>query len=107
MRKFILGFLLFLTINSFAQTPVAQYGFLNVEGTQLVGANGRPAILHGVSFGWHNFWPRFYNPKAVEWLAKDWGISVVRAAIGAEPKNGYIDNPAFAVKKALASSDEG
>ncbi|AYD47084.1 glycoside hydrolase family 5 protein [Arachidicoccus soli] len=102
MRKiFLFTFLLWLS-QSFAQTPVKRYGFLNVEGTQLVGANGHLVVLHGVSFGWHNFWPRFYNPKAVEWLAKDWGVSVVRAAIGVEPENGYIDNPRFAIKKAEA-----
>ncbi|WP_197492183.1 glycoside hydrolase family 5 protein [Arachidicoccus ginsenosidimutans] len=85
-----------------AQQSVKEYGFLSVNGTQLVAENGNPVALHGVSFGWHNFHPRFYNQKTVEWLAKDWHAIVVRAAIGAEPKGGYIDNPKQALKAAEA-----
>jgi len=81
-------------------TPVARYGFLSVDGTQLVSQNKQPVALHGVSFGWHCFWPRFYNAQAVEWLAKDWHATVVRAAIGVEPKDGYIDDPKTAVTDA-------
>ena len=45
-----------------------------------------------MSFGWHNYWPRFYNKEAVEWLAKDWKCTVVRAAMGVEPDRGYIED---------------
>ena len=40
-------------------TPVARHGALRVEGTKIVGEDGSPAVLHGVSMGWHNSWPRW------------------------------------------------
>ena len=88
-----------------AQTPVEKYGFLQVKGVKLTDKTGAPIALHGVSYGWHNFWPRFYNEQSVKWLAKDWHVLVVRAAIGAEPKDGYIDNPKLAMKCAEAVID--
>ncbi|MES1218208.1 MAG: glycoside hydrolase family 5 protein, partial [Bacteroidota bacterium] len=50
------GLLLFSCIIIAAQ-PVKTHGQLKVNGTQLVDKNGKPVVLRGVSFGWHNFWP--------------------------------------------------
>ena len=47
-----------------------------------------------MSFGWHNWWPRFYNASTVAWLYNDWNYSVLGAAMGVEPDNGYIKDPA-------------
>jgi endoglucanase len=105
MKKIFILLCCFSALGAKAQTPVASYGFLSVSGTQLVSQSGQPVALHGVSFGWHCFWPRFYNPQAVEWLAKDWHATVVRAAIGVEPKGGYINDPKTAVKCAEAVID--
>ena len=44
-----------------AAQPVKQYGALSVKGTQLTASNGALVVLHGMSFGWHNLWPRFYR----------------------------------------------
>ncbi len=66
---------------------------LSVNGTQLVDRNGDKVVLHGVSFGWHQFWPRFYNAKSVETLVDDWGVDIVRASMGIELDGGYIDKP--------------
>ncbi|WP_207495813.1 glycoside hydrolase family 5 protein [Aridibaculum aurantiacum] len=73
--------------------PVKQHGKLKVKGVQLVDEKGKPVVLRGMSFGWHNFWPRFYNKEAVKWLAKDWKCNVVRAAMGIEPNGGYLKDP--------------
>lgn len=73
--------------------PVKKYGPLQVTGTQLTDAKGNPVVLRGMSFGWHNWWHRFYNAGAVSWLYNDWNCSVVRAAMGVEPDNGYIKSP--------------
>lgn len=59
-------------------TPVANHGSLQVIGTQLCDEKGEAVSLQGVSLGWHNLWPRFYNKKAVDWLVKDWNISVIQ-----------------------------
>lgn len=79
--------------------PVKQHGALYVEGTQLKDAKNKPVMLRGMSFGWHNFWPRFYTQGAVQWLHKDWNCHVVRAAMGVEPERGYIKQPAWSKEK--------
>jgi endoglucanase len=97
-------FSVFILQSVYAQ-PVKVHGQLQVKGSQLCDEKGLPVVLRGMSFGWHNFWPRFYNPGAVAWLAKDWNCSVVRAAMGVEPKGGYKDDPLGAVKKIKAVVD--
>jgi len=82
-----------------AQTPITHHGALHVAGTQLTDEHNQPVVLRGMSFGWHNFWPRFYNAGAVNWLANDWKCSVVRAAMGVEPAKGYLEDPAASVQK--------
>lgn len=68
-------------------------GQLSVQGNRMVNQHGKVAALHGVSFGWHNWWPRFYNKGTVRWLVTDWNCTVVRAAIGVEPDGAFIDKP--------------
>src|ERR1041384_6223171 len=77
--------------------PVKKHGQLKVEGTKLVDKNGKAVVLRGVSFGWHNWWPRFYNAGAVKWLHDDWKCNVVRAAMGVEPDKGYLKDSAGSV----------
>jgi endoglucanase len=74
--------------------PVKKHGALHVEGTRLVDKKGKPVLVRGMSFGWHNLWPRFYNADAVSWLKNDWKCTVVRAAMGVELNDsGYLKNP--------------
>ncbi len=82
--------------------PVKEFGNLSVQGTQLVGQNGKPVMLRGVSFGWHNWWPRFYNEEMVKWLYTDWNCNVVRAAMGVEPEKGYLQDPDWSQEKVEA-----
>jgi endoglucanase len=81
-----------------AQDPVKKWGQLQVKGSQLCDQHGQPVILRGVSFGWHNLWPRFYNKKAVQTLKQDWHASVVRAAMGIMIEDNYLENPSFAMQ---------
>jgi len=85
--------------------PVKTHGSLHVEGTKLKDQRGNNIVLRGMSFGWHNFWPRFYNAGAVQWLYKDWGCNVVRAAMGIEPQRGYIRDPKGSKEKVKAVVD--
>lgn len=106
MKTKIFISLFFLITNCLAYSqPVATHGQLHIVGVQLKDKNNNPVILHGMSFGWHNWWPRFYNAGAVEWLYKDWNCSVVRAAMGVEPANGYIDKPESSKEKIKAVVD--
>ncbi|KAA3438598.1 glycoside hydrolase family 5 protein [Rufibacter hautae] len=84
---------------------VKNHGALRVKGTQLLDQKGQPVMLRGMSFGWHNFWPRFYTPQTVSWLAKDWNINVIRAAMGVEPKNGYLEKPEWSKERIKAVVD--
>jgi len=85
--------------------PIKKYGRLQVAGTKLVDQKGKPVVLRGMSLGWHNWWPRFYNAGTVKWLYDDWNCSVVRAAMGVEPDKGYIKDPAGATEKVRAVVD--
>jgi endoglucanase len=79
---------------------VKKHGQLSVKGTQLVDKNQKPIVLRGVSFGWHSMWPRFYNEKAVSWLAKDFKCNVVRAAMGIEAgEHSYMKEPQFSKER--------
>jgi len=89
---------IFISLNLQAQ-PVKKHGNLSVKDTKLIDQQGEVTVLNGVSYGWHNWWPRFYNKESVKWLATDWKCSVVRAAMGVEPKEGYIDKPEWSKEK--------
>ena len=105
LRNFFFLFT-FLIIGLLVQSqPVKQHGALQVKGVQLTNAKGKPVMLRGVSFGWHNFWPRFYNAGTVSWLAKDWNINVIRAAMGIEPKDGYLQKKDWSTEKVKAVVD--
>jgi endoglucanase len=88
-----------------AAQPVKDHGALKVEGTKLVDKDGKPVVLRGMSFGWHNWWPRFYNAGTVKWLHGDWKCTVVRAAMGVEPDKGYIKDPKGSVASIKAVVD--
>ncbi|TXK52634.1 glycoside hydrolase family 5 protein [Pontibacter qinzhouensis] len=84
---------------------VKKHGQLQVKGTQLQDQHGQPIVLRGMSFGWHNFWPRFYTAGAVKWLRDDWKCGVVRAAIGVGPKDSYLEKPEWSTEKAKTVID--
>jgi endoglucanase len=93
-----IALLLMVLHPAFAQT-VKTHGQLNVKGTQLVDAKGNPLMLHGMSFGWHNLWPRFYNKGAVHTLVTDWNCTVIRASMGIQLNDsGYLKSPATSIK---------
>jgi len=98
--RFLIPFLFSISIAH--SQPVKEHGQLKVVGTQLTDKNGKPVVLRGMSFGWHNWWPRFYNKETVKWLAEDWKCSVVRAAMGVEPDQGYIKQPVSSTEKVEA-----
>lgn len=79
------------------KTFVELNGHLSVKGTNLVNEKGEKVVLRGVSYGWHNWWPRFYNASSVMVFADDWKCNVVRAAMGVEPDGAYISNPTLAL----------
>ncbi len=89
---------IFCSIAMMAVTPVKQYGQLQVKGAQLCDQSGKPVVLKGVSLGWHNLWPRFYNAGAVKELSTKWNAQVIRAAMGVKIDDNYLENPSFAMQ---------
>ncbi len=72
---------------------------LQVKGAQLCDQNGNAIVLRGISLGWHNLWPRFYNKGAVKTLKNEWHATIVRAAMGASSVDDhYLENPEFGIQ---------
>ena len=98
--RFVMLCLMLAAFQTIVAQSVREHGALSVKNTQLVDSAGRAVQLSGMSFGWHCFWPRFYTAGAVSWLRKDWGVNVVRAALGVEPgANSYQQRPAWSKEK--------
>jgi endoglucanase len=77
-----------------AGSPVALHGQLSVRDGDLVDASGAPVQLKGVSTMWLNWEQSYASSKdGLRWLRDNWGLSVIRAAMGIEPANAYLNNP--------------
>lgn len=76
-----------------SKSPVELNGALRVEGNQMVGKDGLPPQLRGISLSW-SLWQgkKYYNPEVVDWLVNDFHISLLRASMGVEPAGGYLVN---------------
>lgn len=82
-------FLLAICLSAAAadRTPVERYGQLSVVGNRLVSTKtGKPVQLRGMSFFWSMAGEGrdYYNADVVNWLADDWKVNVVRAAMGVD-----------------------
>jgi endoglucanase len=99
MKKVVLLVIAICAVGFLSAQPVKQNGWLKVKGTQLVNEKEEPIALHGMSFGWHNLWPRFYNKGAVHELVQHWHSTVIRASMGIELNDsGYLKSPKKSVK---------
>jgi endoglucanase len=65
-------------------SPVACHGALSVKDGRIVGQHGEPVTLRGMSLFWSQWAPQYYSAETVAWLAQDWQVDVIRAAIAAE-----------------------
>ncbi len=81
LAKLMLPVLLFCVL-AFSQTPLELNGELRVDGNRIVGEHGNPVQLMGMSHYWSIWGPqKFYNRGVVSWLADDWKVDVIRAAM--------------------------
>jgi aryl-phospho-beta-D-glucosidase BglC (GH1 family) len=91
-----------------AHPPVEDYGQLAVKGHQIVDEKGDPVSLAGVSWFWSTSgWgqERFYNKDVVKFLAEDWNVSLIRAAISVEPSGGILTDPQGNIDRATTLID--
>jgi len=102
LKKFIKIMLITTTMSAIGftlkaqnQSPVSTHGQLKVTDGQLVDKNNVPPQLRGISLSW-SIWGgrKYYNPKVVNWLAKDFKISLLRVSMAVEPDSGYLKDPA-------------
>jgi endoglucanase len=83
-------------VAAMSATPVETHDALSTKGNRIVDHAGKPVALAGVSYFWSNSgWgqDRFYNAGSVATFAKDWNVSLVRAAMGIDGKGGYAAEP--------------
>jgi len=89
------------------QTPVVINGALRVENNKIVNKNGIEPQLHGVSFSW-SIWQgqKYYTPAVVDWIASDFKVSIIRAAMAVQPDSGYLQKPEMQAKLIEGVVDE-
>jgi endoglucanase len=85
-------------------SPVEQHGTLTVKEGKLLDKNGEVVALRGMSLFWSQWMPQYYNEKTIRWLADDWNVSVLRAAMAVE-RDGYLQNPEQEKAKIFAVID--
>ncbi len=64
-------------------------GALHVEGVKLVGSDGRPVQLRGISTHGIAWFPDYINEAAFRQFRTEWGANVVRLAMYAAEYGGY------------------
>ena len=79
-------------------SPVAKYGHLRVVGNQVVGEHNQSVRLRGMSLFWSQWGGKYWNEEALRWLRRDWGIELIRAAMGIEP-GAYLQYPERELRK--------
>jgi len=84
-----------------AGSPVAKYGRLQIRGNRMVDEDGMGVRLRGMSFFWSQWMGQYWNEDVVNYLGKDWKVTLVRAAMGVE-EGGHLENPGPETKKLQA-----
>lgn len=71
-------------------SPVATHGQVYVSGKNMKDKNNATMNLRGHSFGWSSWWPQYWNANVVNWMADDFKVDIVRAAMGVDASPGYL-----------------
>jgi len=85
-------------------TPVECHGKLRVQGNKIVDKNGQPVQFKGMSYFWSQWQGQYWNAGTVNFLADNWGATLVRAAMGVD-QGGYLSNPGGEKGKVMAVVD--
>ncbi len=79
---------------------VEENGRLRTDGNRIVGEHSKPVTVHGMSHFWSQWEGEFYTAETVNWLVKDWKVTLVRAALGVhDGELGYQQQPAQEIAK--------
>jgi endoglucanase len=76
------------------ETPAQKNGKLRVANGRIINQRGVPPQLRGISLSW-SIWQghKYYNKPVVNWLAKDFKISLLRVSMAVQPDSGYLQQP--------------
>ncbi|MGZ3823143.1 MAG: glycoside hydrolase family 5 protein [Mucilaginibacter sp.] len=109
MKNIFLTLAFSVVINAllFGQTPVAKNGALHIENGKIVNQHGAEPQLRGVSFSW-SVWAgrKYYKPQVVDWLSKDFKVSIFRVAMAVQPAHGYLTQPDSQKNMVISLVDE-
>jgi endoglucanase len=86
-----------LAVDKDGRTVVERYGRLQVIGTDLCTAEGKPVQLRGISSFGLQYAGKYANEEVLRWLRNDWNVQVWRAALYTS-EGGYISQPALKQK---------
>lgn len=87
-----------------AQAAVPGLDPLHVEGTRLVGSDGKPVQLRGISTHGLAWFPEYVNEECFRQLSQEWNANVVRLALYTEEYGGYCSGGDQEALKALVRS---
>ncbi|GEM_PF-2415237 len=88
------------TVGTNKKTAIEMFGHLQVDGNRIIGSNGEPVQLRGLSLFWSQWIGKYYNYDAVKWLRDDWKINVIRVAMAVD-HGGYASNPQLEKSKVI------
>jgi len=88
-----------------ANSPVAIHGALKTKGNKVLDEHDKVTSLAGMSFFWSQWSGQFYNTQCVDWLVSDWNCQIVRAAMGVESNEGYLNFPSVEKQKVFTIVD--
>lgn len=82
-------------------TPVGDFGQLQIDGGFLRNEAGEVVQLKGVSSMWLNWEDDGYAESltSLEWMRDTWHASIIRVAMGIEPDDAYLSNPEKALRQ--------
>lgn len=83
---------------------VSECGQLSVKGADLVGANGQPVQLRGVSTHGIQWFPAFANKSAFQFLRDEWNINVIRLAMYTGAGEGYTDSTKAGIEQTVQNA---
>ena len=100
MKPALIFALCLATASTLLAGVVEKNGRLRTDGNRIVGDHGKPVAVHGMSHFWSQWEGEFYTAETVNWLVKDWHVTLTRAALGVHAGAlGYQQQPAREIAK--------
>lgn len=87
-------------------TPVEKYGKLSVSGTNIVGADGKPVVLQGVSTHGIGWFPQYVNKDGFQSLRDNMNVDLIRLALYSSEGEAYSTNLHTKVKEGVQYATE-